>query len=134
LERLTLPAQISSVKLFCEFARRTAGKAAFTAEELNRLDLVIEEIMVNIARYAYDPPETGNAELACAVEGPHRLRMEISDEGRAFDPLASQPPELSRGLADRPVGGLGIFLVKSIAESIIYQRDSNRNRLAFTIS
>ena len=60
--------------------------------------------------------------------------MEISDEGRPFDPLASQPPDFSRGLAGRPVGGLGIFLVKSIAESIFYQRDGNRNILAFTIS
>jgi anti-sigma regulatory factor (Ser/Thr protein kinase) len=134
LDRLTLPAQITSVRPFCEFARRTAEAAAFTAEELNRLDLIIEEIMVNIAWYAYDPPKTGNAELACAVEGPRKLRLEISDEGRAFNPLASDPPDFSRGLADRPVGGLGIFLVKSIAESIVYQRDGNRNLLAFTFA
>lgn len=134
MERLTLPARISSVKPFCEFARRTASKAAFSAEELNRLDLIIEEIVVNIAQYAYDPPETGNAELACAMEGEHRLRMEISDEGRAFDPLASQPPDFSGGLADRPVGGLGIFLVKNMAEPIVYKRDGNRNVLGFTFS
>jgi serine/threonine-protein kinase RsbW len=134
VERLTLPAKITSVRPFCEFARRKAEAAAFTAEELNLLDLTIEEIVVNIARYAYDSPETGTAELACAVEGPHRLRLEISDEGRKFNPLDSNPPDFTRGLADRPVGGLGVFLVKSIAESIVYQRDGNRNIIAFTFA
>jgi serine/threonine-protein kinase RsbW len=133
-ERLRLPAQIGSVRLFCDFARQVAAGAGFTAEDLDRLELVIEEIVVNIARYGYDREATGEAELACAVEGPRRLRLEVSDNGREFDPLASSPPDFSRGMADRPPGGLGIFLVRSIAESITWQRDGNRNVLAFTFT
>ena len=117
---------------FCEFARRVAAGAEFSTGDLDRLDLVIEEIVVNIARYAYDRPETGEAELACAVAGPRRLALEISDEGREFNPLAVEPPDLSRGLGGRPPGGLGIFLVRSIAESIAYMRDSGRNVLSCT--
>jgi serine/threonine-protein kinase RsbW len=130
-ERLTLPARVDSARPFCEFARRIASGAGFTGEELDRLDLVIEEIVVNIARYAYDQPETGEIELTCAVAGPRMLRVEISDAGRPFDPLARNPPDLSRGLADRTPGGLGIFLVKSIAESLAYRREGERNVLSF---
>jgi anti-sigma regulatory factor (Ser/Thr protein kinase) len=133
-DRLRLPACIASVRPFCEFARAKAVSAGFTSEELDRLDLVIEELVVNIARYAYDQPATGEVELACAVTGLRTLSLVISDQGRAFDPLASEPPDLSRGLADRPVGGLGIFLVRSIAESIAYERDGNQNVLRFQFS
>ncbi len=132
MERLRLPARIASVRPFCEFARRAAAGAGFETRDLDTLDLVIEEIVVNIARYAYDQPETGDAELACEVEGPRRLALEISDEGRAFNPLAAQAPDLTQGLGDRPVGGLGIFLVKSVAKSIAYKRDHGRNVLFCT--
>ncbi len=134
-ERLRLPAQIGSVRLFCDFARQAAAGAGFTAEDLDRLELVVEEIVVNIARYGYDQEVTGGeAELACAVEGPGRVRLEVSDNGREFDPLASAPPDFSRGMADRTPGGMGIFLVRSIAESITWQRDGDRNVLAFTFA
>jgi serine/threonine-protein kinase RsbW len=130
-ERLTLPARVDSARPFCEFARRIASGAQFSNEELDRLELVIEEIVVNIAQYAYDQPENGEVELTCAVAGPHALRVEISDSGRAFDPLARNPPDLNRGLADRQPGGLGIFLVQSIAESLAYRREGERNVLSF---
>jgi len=134
LERLRLPARIDSVKPFSEFARRVSAGAAFTAEDLQLLDLAIEEIMVNIALYAYAQPEGGEAELGCALAGPRVLQIQICDEGRAFNPLASEPPDFSRGLADRPVGGLGIFLVRSIAASISYERCGGSNTLRFTFA
>lgn len=133
LERLRLPAQIDSVKPFCEFARRASAGAAFTVDDLNLLDLVIEEVMVNIAFYAYGQGG-GEAELGCALAGPRMLRLQITDEGRAFNPLASQPPDFSRGLPDRRAGGLGIFLVRSIAASISYVRCGGSNTLRFTFA
>ncbi|HKE24801.1 MAG TPA: ATP-binding protein [Bryobacteraceae bacterium] len=134
LERLRLPARIDSVKPFCEFARRVSAGAAFTVEDLHLLDLVVEEIMVNIALYAYGQPEGGEAQLGCALAGPRMLRIQICDKGRAFNPLASQPPDFSRGLAGRPVGGLGIFLVRSIAQSISYERSAGSNTLRFNFA
>ena len=86
---------------------------------------------MNVARYAYAKPDSGDVEVAYTVEGPGRLLVQISDRGHEFNPLASDPPDFSRGLADRPVGGLGIFLVKSIAETITYERDGNCNRVSF---
>lgn len=133
MERLRLPARVTSVRPFCEFARRVAAGAEFSSGDLETLDLVIEEIVVNIARYAYDSSD-GEAELACCVAGPRKLALEISDEGRPFNPLGVEPPDLSRGLGERTAGGLGIFLVRSIAESIAYMRDSGRNVLSCTFT
>jgi anti-sigma regulatory factor (Ser/Thr protein kinase) len=58
----------------------------------------------------------------------------VSDQGRPFNPLASKAPDLSQSLAERQVGGLGIFLVTSLAEEIDYERDGDRNVLKFTFA
>jgi serine/threonine-protein kinase RsbW len=129
--RLTLPARIDSVPAFHEFVRLGAELAGVGAPEMDWLDLVLEEILVNIARYAYQPG-TGDAEVGYAVEKPGMLLVEISDRGNAFNPLVSDPPALGGGLAERPIGGLGVFLVKNIVGSLSYRRVEDRNTVSFT--
>jgi serine/threonine-protein kinase RsbW len=129
--RLTLPATAASISAFSEFVRGGAVLAGVREAELPKLDLVLEEILINVARYAYTP-QTGSVEVAFAPAGPHQLHVEIADFGRVFNPLEADPPDLSRGLADRPIGGLGVFLVRSMVDSIAYRRDADRNILSFT--
>ncbi|HEV3330105.1 MAG TPA: ATP-binding protein [Bryobacteraceae bacterium] len=129
--RLTLPARIDSMQAFRDFVRVGAESAGLEAPEMDWLDLVLEEILVNIARYAYQP-ETGDTEVRYAVEQPGKLLVEISDGGRVFNPLVSDPPVLGGGLAERPIGGLGVFLVKNIVGSLSYRREQDRNTISFT--
>lgn len=133
LIQLTLPAIISSLREFTDFVRLGAQAAALPAEQLDWVDLVMEEIIVNVINYAYPQGERGTIEVGYAVEGPGKLVVQVSDTGRAFDPLAKDPPDLRLGLADRPIGGLGIFLVKQVARSITYKRENNRNILTFRL-
>lgn len=129
--RLTLPAQISCLQPFLEFVHNGTQASSLTPADIDKLDLILEELLVNIARYAYAGTETGDIELAYAFQDPARLLVQISDTGHAFDPLSSDPPDFSRGLGERPLGGMGIFLVKSIAESITYRREGGRNTVSF---
>lgn len=128
--RLNLPASVESVAVFRDFVRSGAVAAEIPAEELEKLDLVLEEILVNIARYAYQAGN-GAAEVAFAPDGPGKLYVEISDWGNAFNPLDVEPPDFSRGLAERPIGGLGVFLVRSLVSDIAYRREADRNVLSF---
>jgi serine/threonine-protein kinase RsbW len=128
--RLTLPASVQSVAVFRDFVRSGAGAAAVPAEELEKLDLVLEEILMNVARYAYTA-DPGAAEVAFTPGDPGKLYVEISDWGNAFNPLDVEPPDFSRGLADRPIGGLGVFLVRNLVGSIAYRREADRNVLSF---
>jgi serine/threonine-protein kinase RsbW len=130
LKRLTLPASPGSISAFSEFVRDGAAAAGIDTQEFGKLELVLEEILINVARYAYTP-ETGAVEVAYAQAGPRKIRIEIADFGRVFNPLEADPPDLSRGLADRPIGGLGVFLVRSMVDSIDYRREQNRNVLSF---
>jgi anti-sigma regulatory factor (Ser/Thr protein kinase) len=131
VNRLKLPASAGSIAAFTEFVRAGAIAAGIAPNEFEKLDLVVEEILINVARYAYTP-ETGEVEVAYTPAGPGKLRVEIADLGRVFNPLEADPPDLSRGLADRPIGGLGVFLVRSMVDSIDYRRDQDRNILSFT--
>lgn len=129
--RLTLPASPESLPAFREFVRQGAVGAGIAADQLDQLDLVLEEILINVARYAYAPGQ-GSVDVSYSPDNPGKLRVEIADSGRIFNPLEADPPDLSRGLVDRPIGGLGVFLVRSMVHSIDYRREGDRNILSFT--
>lgn len=127
--RLTLPARLESLQAFRQFVRAGAKTAGLPPDDMDKLDLVLEELLVNIARYAYQPA-SGEAEVAYAVDG-GSLLVEISDRGRLFNPLEAHGPDLSLGLADRPIGGLGVLLVKQLAGSLSYRQECGRNTVSF---
>ncbi|HTW67753.1 MAG TPA: ATP-binding protein [Bryobacteraceae bacterium] len=121
---------MESVAVFRDFVRAGALAAQVPEGALPTLDLVLEEILMNVARYAY-APETGAAEVAFAPHAAGSLTVEISDWGNVFNPLEVEPPDFSRGLAERPLGGLGVFLVRSLVSSLAYRREEGRNILSF---
>ena len=98
------------------------------------LDLLIEEILVNISRYSYPEGAPGTVTVTYSVAEPGELALEVGDQGVEFDPLEVSPPDLTLDLAERPVGGLGILLLKSLARSLTYRREQGWNRLTFGIS
>jgi anti-sigma regulatory factor (Ser/Thr protein kinase) len=128
-ERLTLPASVESVRLFHQFVRSGAEAVGLDSADMNKLELVLEEILVNIARYAYEDG-AGDVEVAYSTQG-GSLLVEITDGGRSFNPLESAPPDLALGLADRPIGGLGVLLVRQIVGSLRYRRQDGQNKLSF---
>jgi anti-sigma regulatory factor (Ser/Thr protein kinase) len=113
---LTLPADVSSLPRFTEFVRRAAAEAGLPE---------------NVARYAYPKAQPGTADVGWRVTAPGRLAVEVRDRGRAYNPLEGAPPGLEEELADRPIGGLGIFLVKRLADGASYAREGDRNVLSF---
>jgi|HubBroStandDraft_6_1064221.scaffolds.fasta_scaffold1429739_1 serine/threonine-protein kinase RsbW len=131
-ERLTLPAHLGSLPALREFALEGAERAGLAAADRDKLDLVLEELLVNVARYAYQPG-TGDVEVAYAVEGPGKLVVRISDKGCIFNPLEKQDPALPDRLEQREIGGLGVFLVKHLAGSIQYRREKGRNTVSFRL-
>ena len=131
---VSLAADLSSLDSATKFARRGAMAAGLPEQCWGHVDLVIEEVFVNVARYAYDVETPGIVEISYSVPRPGLLSVEIADRGAEYDPLTLREPNLPGSLDDRPVGGLGVFLVRQLTESIEYQRDGEWNRLRFGIS
>jgi serine/threonine-protein kinase RsbW len=128
--RLSLPASLNSLHEFLEFAHTGAQGAGLSAADRDRLDLVLEELLVNVARYAY-PDGGGQVEIAYAQDPQGQLLFELSDKGCIFNPLEKAEPDMASPLEHRPVGGLGIVLVRQLVDSLAYRRQEGCNILSF---
>jgi serine/threonine-protein kinase RsbW len=130
--RRTLPAHVNALRECFAFVRQGARLSGLSEEDMNRLDLIVEEFFMNVARHAYPGGQRGDVEVGYAVPAPGTLRVEISDSGKMFNPLASSPPDFNRGVTERPLGGMGIFLVNEMADSLTYRWLDNRNTISFS--
>ncbi len=93
-----------------------------------KVTLVVDEIGQNAVDYAYGDG-AGDVEVF-VTSGDGTLEIEIVDSGEPFDPLTEAPaPDLTSGIEDRPIGGLGVHLTKSLMEDVTYRRESGKNRL-----
>jgi serine/threonine-protein kinase RsbW len=95
---------------------------------LNALNVALDEILSNTIRYGYvdDYPHEITVTLFLKAG---ELVAEVQDDGIAFDPLAAPAPDLSGGLHDRKLGGLGVHLVRSLMDGVEYTRKGTSNRL-----
>ena len=98
-----------------------------------KVKLVVEEIGLNIINHGYDGNGSGEIEIGFDL-GADFLTINIVDEGKAFDPLTESPdPDTSAELEDRPIGGLGVHLVKEMMDEVSYKREGNRNQLTLKV-
>ena len=126
MERLRLPAKLPSLTGFREFVDRAAVAAGAGPELLLRIELVLEELLVNHVLHAYGSGE-GDSDVACFCRAPGYFCLEVVDEAAPFDPLGHAPPDLALAPRDRPIGGLGIHMVRSLADEISYRREGGKN-------
>ena len=103
---------------------------------LNKLDLAVEEIYINIAHYAYAPGR-GTAEISCLLEpgqggAAPRLTICFRDRGRPFNPLAREDPDITLPAEERDIGGLGILLTKKFMDSVTYEHTDGQNVLTMS--
>ena len=131
---LTMAANAASLHAATEFVRTGALEASLPEARTGELDLLIEEIFMNVCCHAYPDGRQGVVTLTYSVPAPGELRVEIADQGAEFNPLTAAPPDLTLNLESRPIGGLGIFLVKTLAPLMTYRRDRDWNRLTFGMS
>jgi anti-sigma regulatory factor (Ser/Thr protein kinase) len=131
---LRLAANTACLGAATEFVRTGALEAGLPETRIGVVDLLIEEIFMNVCRHAYPDGTQGGVTLTYSVPAPGELSVEVADQGAEFNPLTAVPPDLTLDLESRPIGGLGVFLVKTLASSITYRRDRDWNRLTFGIS
>lgn len=132
MNSIKLPAEIGNLRTFVSFVSDFARKHGFSQERISDLELAVEEAVTNVCLYAYDE-EPGDIEISCFNEGDSdRLITEIKDWGKAFDALSAPPPDLTSGLEDRDIGGLGVFLIRKMAEDVHYSRHAGQNILRLT--
>ena len=119
---------IQSVHQIQEFVRETLLAFNSNKNKLLKIDLLIEEIVVNIIHYGCLGIEDSIIDVGLDTID-NKIILEISDNGLAFNPLEQENPDVTTELDQRRPGGLGIFLVKQIVNEIQYERKDNKNTL-----
>ena len=97
------------------------------------INLALEEAVTNVINYAYPKGTYGSIELDASLEG-NELKFILSDSGKEFDPTLRPEADINAGVEDRPIGGLGIHLVRQIMDSVSYERKEGMNILTMTKS
>lgn len=129
------PARLEHVHECLRFLIEYAGARGFSNAGLHNLRLIAEEVLANIVSHAYDK-ERGDFEITCRPETGASLGGSLSIEFRdAGIPFSFEAPEtdLSADISERPVGGLGIFIIKRLAADVRYRREGGENILTVTV-
>jgi anti-sigma regulatory factor (Ser/Thr protein kinase) len=92
------------------------------------LNIAVEELVINAIKHGRCSPAEGAIEVGLRLSS-QELNITITDTGTPFNPLDAPPPDLTSSLVDRPIGGLGIHLVRSLMNSVQYQRKDGENRV-----
>lgn len=124
----SLPAEVGPALGRIEAWLREQGVVDPAASELR---LVAEELLTNIIKYAFDGTGIHDIEVRASV-GPESVEMSVHDDGRPFDLLAHPEPDLFAPPADRPVGGLGIVMIKGLCDEVAYRREAGCNVVTIT--
>ena len=126
---LNIRNDIQSLPLVNEWIEQCCEEAGLGLDWVMKFQLVIEEMVSNVIFYAYDPQQQEAAiELRFTWEAGTVLIL-LRDWGKPFDPTAKEDPDITLSVDDRPIGGLGIFMVKQLMDEVRYERVGSSNLL-----
>lgn len=130
-EELTITNNICQITMMNQFVKSMLERINTSSAIAKQLRLAIEEAVVNIINYAYPSDTEGDIMLKIMYDG-HCIQVVITDSGFPFDPTEAVKAETTLSAEDRPIGGLGILLVRELIDSINYERVDGHNILTLT--
>jgi anti-sigma regulatory factor (Ser/Thr protein kinase) len=136
MDKRTLPAQLDSLADLRRYAREAGLHAGLDDSRVYQLQLAVDEIATNIIMYGYQGRDAA-AEISIVAETvDETLRLTLEDRAPAFDPQTiplPQAAELAKPLDERPIGGLGLFLVNLGVDRYVYRHENGCNLNVFEI-
>ena len=127
-ETLVLKNDVHEVTRFSSFIKSVTEKLGIETPLARKLRLAVEEAVVNVISYAYPEGTEGDVTIKMMSDG-HTLRFQIIDTGVPFDPTKKEKADTTLSIEERQIGGLGIFLVRELMDTINYERVDGKNIL-----
>ena len=130
MRELTVDASLDQIGRVTDFVNEQLSELGCSQRIRIQVDVAIDELFGNIARYAYDP-EVGPATVRVDVEDdPLSVIITFIDRGVPYDPVSAEFRDTTHLSAkDRPIGGLGLFMVKKTMDAISYNYQDGQNIL-----
>ena len=129
----TFPARRDALPRVDAFLGEVCAAAGLGREACLRLTLLVEELFTNTVVHGHGADSEAPVRLECEV-APGRIALTYEDTGPAHDPFAQVgAPDEAAAVEDRPVGGLGVLLVRAMAQQVEYRRAGDRNRISLVV-
>jgi serine/threonine-protein kinase RsbW len=130
--RLSIPATDDGIRAAQEALARLWAERRLSRAVTWPVEVSLDEVLANVIRHGLaGRGESARVELELQLDAgePPRCELLVSDDGPEFDPLAAEAPDTTLAVEDRPIGGLGIELVKRLMDEVRYESSGGRNRL-----
>ena len=127
-KKLILQNEVAEISKLAIFIEELGEEFGLSPELVFNLNLVLEEAVSNVILYAY-PKEEHQTISLIARKKDNQLIFVLTDSGKEFDPTQASDADITLSAEDRPIGGLGIFLIRQIMNTVEYQRIEGKNVL-----
>lgn len=124
--QIVLRNDISEIERMASFLNDLGDKLDIAPDVMFNIHLALEEAVTNVIMYAY-PPGEENQIVLTVHQIDNRLIFKIIDSGKEFDPTQQPDADVTLSLEERPIGGLGIFLIRRIMQAVEYRREDGKN-------
>lgn len=129
MKELTITAQVSNLEIVTGFVDEQLETLECPMKAQIQIDIAIDEIFSNIANYAY-APGIGNVTIQVEQEETTQMvKITFIDGGIPYNPLSVEEPDTTLSADKRPIGGLGIFMVKKSMDEMLYEYKDGKNIL-----
>ncbi len=129
--QITLAAELESLRQFRDFIADCCAKFQVPESTVFELKLAVDEACTNIITHGYKGMDPGSIILSFRIE-PDRILVSLTDFGHVFEPAEAPKPDVEAALEDRPLGGMGLYLIYKMMDNIDYQASEDGNTLTFT--
>lgn len=127
MKEITVDATIDNVQTITDFVDERLEEMNCPVKAQMQIDIVIDELCSNVARYAY-ADRTGKVTVSVdTVDKPMKVWLTFTDEGVPYNPLAKEDPDITLSAEERKLGGLGIYMVKKMMDEFHYEYKDGKN-------
>jgi len=117
---LKIPSQTDNLEIIRNFISGVAKKVGFEEEDVNKIELAADEACTNVIKHAYQNDESKDIDIAIKIDY-QKLTVVVTDRGQSFDMREVELPDMKSYLAELRVGGLGIYLMKTLMDEVDYR-------------
>ena len=127
-KEVTLVNKLSESERLSKIIEEKAKQKNLTPKFVFEINVALDEVLTNIISYAYNDDQE-HFILVRLFFFERELKVQIEDDGAAFNPLERAEPDITQSVMERPIGGLGIHMVRKLVDHLDYKRESGKNIL-----
>ena len=123
---MDISSDMANLEAVSDFILDVARQCNLTEKQTDHVQMALDEAVTNVMEHAYNGRTDGHIHITCTADA-RVLQIEIRDGGEPFDPESIQEPDITTPLAERSIGGLGVFFMRKLMDRIEFSRDENGN-------